>query len=215
MALFIPTPNTLQLDAIYTCQGERMENIYHVQGTGITDLNALANKVMDQYVAWETAHVNQIRGNGAQLINLVVHDMGTQNGQVWQRSVVGPISTASAAMLPNNCTIAVKWLTGYAGRANRGRTYHIGLNEAMVTGNDVVSSVQTALIAAYADLLTKLTDSTVFTGFVTTAQMVVVSKHFNKLPRAAGVTKAITGCTLTDAHVDSQRRRLPGHNRHA
>lgn len=210
---FVPVPNTLQLDAVYVLNGERCENVFHVQGAGITDLSALANKIMDQYTSWETVTAIPLRSNAAQLLKLVVRDMGTQNGQVWERTSSTGIGTGGTP-LPNNATVAIKWTTGFAGRSNRGRTFHIGLAREAVSGSFLLTTSVTALIAGYQALLAKLTDSTVFTGFTTVSNLVVVSKYTKARPAGPAVTKNITGVAIVDGYIDSQRRRLPGHNRH-
>lgn len=115
----------------------------------------------------------------------------------------------AAGSLPSNTCIAVKKSTGNPGRAGRGRWYWGVFAPAALTGIDVVGTVYAgdvvaALGAFQDDIETALSPAT----------MGIVSYHLNGSPRSAGLFQRITQWSVADYLVDTQRRRLLGHNRH-
>jgi len=90
-----------------------------------------------------------------------------------------------------------------AGRAYRGRIYHIGLAEGDVTGDFITNARGNAIRDAYAALRSQV----IANG---TWQMVVISRQLNSVPRVVGVGTPVTQLVLTDYRVDTQRRRLIG-----
>lgn len=212
---FIPCPNVLQLEALYTQAGQPVENVFHIGGGIISDLSGMANALAPAYAAWEAASGSPIRNTGTIFTGMRIRDLGQQFGQVFDFEGYHTVGTAPTGAGPNNVTLSVKWSTGYAGKANRGRTYHIGFPTAFLSdANTVAPASVTAILAAYNALLTSL-NAVAAAHSVAGVGMVVLSRHLNKAPRAAGVTRSIIAATLVDTTVDSQRRRLPFHNRHA
>jgi len=169
---------------------------------GITsaDMNTLKNL----YTAWEEAEGNAERSDNIRLTNVYIRDLTTQNGNVLDFPVNPPINGSIAgAILPMHTTIAVKLTTGLAGRAYRGRIYHIGLAEGDVTGDFITNARGNAIRDAYAALRSQV----IANG---TWQMVVISRQLNSVPRVVGVGTPVTQLVLTDYRVDTQRRRLIG-----
>jgi hypothetical protein len=207
MAPFIPFPNGAQLVARYFQAGEKVENVFHFQG-GATWTSTLLASLATTYASWETAHGASIRGTSTQLHEVYCVDLSVDEGQ-WDVSAQTIDGTDTAVQLPNNVTLAVKWITSQRGRSFRGRTYHIGLTEDMrstVDPNMLSPANITAFQARYRLLLTAT--------WPNSGVMCVASRRHNGAPRTTGVMTPITDCSFTDPVFDSARRRLPFHNIH-
>lgn len=208
---FIPCPNTIEAQLVYTMELEPCENVYHVTyGAAPTQASLLT--LAGVFAAWETANGSQHRSNQCALHTIRLRDIAVPSGQELIFTVTPAISGINAsAPLPNNCTIATAFRTGVAGRSNRGRSYWIGMTQSMVSANNVVGSIETAILADYTALKTALAGNG--------TPLVVLSKYSGTgptgkpLPRGSGVTTPVISFSMDDT-VDSQRRRLPGHNRH-
>lgn len=202
---FIPCPSTIEVELVYTMELETCENVYHVTYSSAPTQSSL-NTLAGVFTTWESSSSSPLRSQQCALHVVRLRDLATQSGQELIKSVSPAISGANTAdPLPNNCTIAVAMRTGLAGRSNRGRTYWIGMTDSMVSANNIVSSLQTAILASLAALESALSTNG--------TPLVVLSRHTGGAPRTAGVTTPVIGFSM-DTTMDSQRRRLPGHNRH-
>lgn len=202
---FIPAPNTAQVTMQYNVGGEHCENVYWVQGAApwdATTLLALIGKFRD----WEAADASPIRSNFVGLYNIHARDFTVQNGpELDQSESIGGALTAEP--FPQNVTVAVKAQTGLAGRSFRGRSYWIGLEiDQQLTQGVLLPATATAIITVMNQLLAS--------AFPNTGKMVVASFRTGGNPRTTAVLTPILSYTMADHNIDSQRRRLPGHNRH-
>lgn len=114
------------------------------------------------------------------------------------------MDTAGAVVgnpLPNNVTLAVSLRTGMVGRSRRGRVYHVGLAEAMVSVNDVVAPYNATIPTAYFNLIGILN--------VLDMRLVVISYYEDGALRSVPLVSEVIDAILTDNTVDTQRRRLP------
>lgn len=200
MAAFVPAPQVVSLDAIWIQNGQNCENtFYYHMGHAVTLADLVA--IGAEYIAW-AAGTPEIWNTHCSLLKVYMRDLTTQFGLVWQ-AVPDPaiVGTSAGTPTPNNVTIAIKRESGLAGRANRGRVYHIGLDEGHFSDTNTVSSAFGAtLMNRYHNLLT---------GMAGTPGATEVILH-----RKLGTHVDVQGYVLTDLTVDSQRRRLPGHNIH-
>lgn len=126
----------------------------------------------------------------------------------------GAGGTMVGTPLPANVSLAIKFNSGTSGRGRSGRVYAIGLAKEKQTADRYDLTETTALNTAWAGLLTAI-------NAVTNTQMVILSRYHGVDPtthkpvkRAAGVCIPILSVGATDNVLDSQRRRLIGHNRH-
>lgn len=210
---FIPCPGILQLDARYLWQGERCENSYHVDnGSGAHWSQADMLTITTALGGWDLAHL--VSGVSANRILTSIHarDLTDANSAERDDTYAQP-GTATGTDLPNNVTIAIKWATGKAGRSFRGRTYHLGMLENQVANNRIVSAEFTFLTNAYLALISAISGTGKGT-LVVLSRFSGVDSNGKPIPRSAGLSTPITSVALADDTVDSQRRRLPGHNRH-
>lgn len=188
-------------------QEQPCENVYHVKSTGAMDY-AEAGGMYDVLTGWETAHAASQRTNDVSLNSIRIVDLTTNSGVEYVSSTGLPIpGTFGSSPAPGNVTLAVKADCGIAGRSNRGRSFWIGVDKAMVSGS-TFNSVQAGDIVAHMNqLMTAINGGGPWT-------MVVLSRRTGGALRANGVGVPILNWTLTDFVSDSMRRRLPGHNRH-
>lgn len=200
---FIPVANTAQCELIYNYQGQICQNVLHfeyVSTVGGTELVNLANDLISWYTASIAVRVN----DQVELTGVVAIDMTAQNAEAVEvgASVTGSRGTPTVNPLPNNVTVAVKKVTGLRGRSYRGRLYHVGLDDAQVSGNVLDSTTASGFASGYNALVVYPWTDTGWT-------YVVVSKYSGNAPRTAGVTTPVLSHTV-DLTIDSQRRRLPG-----
>lgn len=199
---FQPCPGILEVTYHYTWQGEDCYNVMHVDnGTGSPWVAADVTTVINAMGGWWGTNMQSLQSNLVTFVEIRGRDLTSSTG-VEVTGAYGGAGSVATATLPNNCTIAVKWGTGLAGRTARGRTFHIGLVEAQVTGNTLNPTPLASIRTAYNALITAVTG----TG---KGHLVVLSRSFNKVKRTNGVGFQITAATFADAFVDSQRRRLP------
>lgn len=197
---FVAAPNIVHLAAVYTLQGQRCENTWHYLVTAAKD-RAKLQAMATTHLNWFVAHVG-LYSNALGLELIYVRDLSSQSGQTLDFVPTSTTDgTRAAELLPNNVTLAIKRETGLAGRKNRGRIYWPGINSDEVTGtNTIIGGTGAALATALNTLLlAQFTDN----------GAVEVVYH-----RATGTGTPVVGYTLADFFLDSQRRRLPGHNRH-
>jgi hypothetical protein len=200
----ITADQTARITMQFTQQGQIVQNIYHVLNTdGWTpaDLEILAAGFDD----WWAAYGRNQASTGVQYSTLFLKDLTSPEAVAIEHTPAGPTGgTKAGAQPPMNVTIAVRWRTALSGRSFRGRTYHIGLVESMLSGSTINEVDRLALITSYGHLLEYINTM----GFT----MVVLSTRANLLPRLTGLMTPITGVSC-DPVTDSQRRRLPGRGR--
>lgn len=202
---FIACPNVARVEVVYQWQGEIVENVYHFLGAAqpaIADMQALATAVRN----WRSTSLRPLQSNTCLHQKVKVRDLTTIDGAGIEL-LISPADQGNLTdtSLPNNCTVAVALRSGLAGRSNRGRTFHCGLTEILRSGNVILGTTQTNLIAAYTALFGPFTTNAYHLG--------VLSLHTGGHPRLTGAFTEVNSVTV-DTNLDSQRRRLPGHNRH-
>lgn len=202
---FVPAHNVVRVDVVYTWQGEVCENVFHFQGDTTpepADMTALGTAVQN----WRLTNLRPLQSNACLLTKVKVQDLSVVSGLGIEQTL-SPASQGSLTdpSLPNNCTIAVALKTGFSGRSFRGRSFHVGLTEILRTGNQITGTTQTSLITAYMALRGPFSVNNYVLG--------VLSTRFGGVPRLTGVFTPVNAVTV-DLNLDSQRRRLPGHNRH-
>jgi len=201
----IPTENVAEATMTFLQDGQYLINKHHYKNTAGWDAGSL-NNLGTALVEWWDNDVKSIVAPNVSLIAVDVIDL-TEDSLLGISVTTGlpVVGTDPSVALPNNVTLAIKKGTGLIGRSYRGRTYHIGLTEAEVTGNTVHGPTVTALLNAYEGLKQPL-------GVLIPVDLCVLSEVENGAPRTAGVCTEVTGFGV-DPVIDSQRRRLPGRGR--
>lgn len=203
--VFVPAHNVVRVDVVYSWKGETCENVFHFQGDDTpepADMSALATAVRN----WRSASLRPLQANDCLHSKVKVQDLSAVDG-LGVELLISPADQGNLTdvSLPNNCTVAVGLKTGFSGRSFRGRAFHIGLTEALRTGNQLTPTTITALIAAYNALRGPFTTNNYFLGILSTRHLGAV--------RTAGLFNIVNQVTVNPV-LDSQRRRLPEHNRH-
>lgn len=197
-----------QVSMLYTCGGERMQNVMHVLnnagGWTIPTLLDLGNTFVD----WEDATAKAQRSSGTFLDLVTVTDL-TSLGSSRVTVPVSPAIQGAAVGAPaaNNVTIAIKHNTGVRGRGRQGRSFWIGITEDMYTVNQITSVAVTAITAAMGALKTAIL------ALDPDYRMVVAHSEVDGVPLLVGNTSEILSFDIADNIVDSQRTRLPNHKR--
>lgn len=199
---FQPCPGIAEVAMHFTWQGEDCYNIFHVDNqAGDEWTSAQLTTLVGEFGTWWGASLAPLQSSTVVLAEIKARDLTSQTGNE-VTGAFGGAGSIGTATLPNNCTIAVKWSTGLAGRSARGRTFHIGLVEAQVSGNSILATPEASLRTAYQALITAIDGAAV-------GKLAVLSRQFNGVKRAEGVGIQILTATFTDGFLDSQRRRLP------
>jgi hypothetical protein len=205
--VFVPAPNVVQVEMVYTMFGQSCENVFHVlcqNGFQTSDLTAIRT-------LFDNWHLNSYRVNqaaSAALRLIVTRHLNTENGVSEEYTLPTPRAgqTTSGGYMPGNVTIVATWTTGLRGRSYRGRTYSVGLAGVHVSGNQLTSAGLTAYQAAYQALLTAIN------AHANNYRLVVLSRRHNNAWRDQAVATVVTNVGL-EANLDSQRRRLTGPGR--
>lgn len=205
MRPYIPADKVAQVDLIYDCNGEICENVYNVLGTAEWTGTLLAS-LITAVVGWETTSGSTLRTSGCGAVKIVATDLSSQTGPSIIRSITPTINGINTGTMPNNVTVAIKLGTDQRGRSFRGRTYWIGLWPTAVFAQQINASVAGQLLTSIGLLQAAV-------GTVNGGKLAVVSRRTGNNPRVAALVTPVTTFSI-DPNLDSQRRRLPGHNRH-
>lgn len=202
---FQPVVDTVEIDIIYTQNGEPVQNVFYAELPGgyvLADLVALAG-VIDAQVqgTWKTQQNTDTIYIRTEVRGLaVVNDLTASDN-----TNTGP-GVHIGGSSPNNVTLAVKKASGLTGRSARGRTYWIGCARAELLGSDenrFVSAYVASLVAAVDSIRSSINGTPLWVP-------VLVSRFTAGLPRASGKTFPWVSTVSVDTRVDTQRGRLPG-----
>lgn len=195
----------VRLVAQYISSGEIVENVYNFSA-GAPPTTATMNNLIDAFIAWETAHGVNMRAATTGLQRVTCTDLSTATGAVVDRQVIPELDgTSPGLQAPNNVTLAFAIRTPLRGRSYRGRIYHVGMPNNQILGNLIVGPTLTSWVGAYSLLLSL--------GVAPIFHLGVLSRHNGGVRLATCVWTQATAFTANQ-QLDSQRRRLPGHNRH-
>lgn len=128
--------------------------------------------------------------------------LDVQDGPQFEVSAGAVPGELAGAILPNNCSLAVSFRTGLAGRTNRGRIFWPSFLESEVTDQRVGAVKQGDILDTMGLLVG---NNVVATGWT----WAVISRK-ELVPDGPGRAVPITAVVLNDDVIDSMRRRLPG-----
>jgi len=204
---FIPVANAAKVACKFTAYGQQFINtLWFTKSGGWTseDLIDLCTAVN----SWVVAEYAPLMSNDYSFEGSTAVDMSAEGQEGVEVPVTPPEEGGNVvAGLPGNVTGAIKFLTGFTGRNNRGRNYFVGLGENQVTGNTLSDSFTSAIIAAYDALASYLVG--LAAEHVVASLYSGVDVNHKPIPRTAGVTKTVTQYAM-DKLVDSMRKRLTG-----
>lgn len=198
---FVPFPQTASFEMRFLDDGQKVENVFHVDNATPWDATELL-RYCAVFANWWNADMRALVSDAVSLVSVIGKDMATGTAVGVEYTTGLPlVGGNTSGDFPNNVTLAVKWSTGLAGRSFRGRTYHIGLAKNQVAGQIVVSSSLSSIVTAYLLLISAVTTAG--------AALSVASRFHLGVVRVTGVTTHILSASA-DPVIDSQRRRLPG-----
>jgi len=202
---YISANNVAKVEFIYDQDGQQVVNIFHVlSGSGWTTTSMAVTA--DACAAWFEGSMAADYPAEYSLRTIKVTDLSSPNAPVVQRDYVPPTFGENSAgnPLPNNVTVAVKWLTANRGRSYRGRTFWPVLMVSEVAANRLTSAAVSGIGGKVSQLKSALE-----TGG---HSMVVVSYCAGGVWRQNAQVTTIQSYGLNEV-VDSQRRRLPERGR--
>lgn len=203
---FIPAVNTARVEMVFSQGAQIVENVYHVLNSTGWDVPGLQLLGLT-FIDWWNDNLRTQSSDNLSLNNVKVRDMTTASSPAVEVATGLPLVGTSTVPLPNSSTLAVKWITGLAGRSFRGRTYHLGLSQGtLVNPNQITAAFHTILQDAY--------DALVAAVIAGGAELVVASFFSGvgsggaPIPRSTAVLTPIISAAVNNV-LDSQRRRLP------
>lgn len=200
--MFVPFNNTIKLEALFLYDNQYVENVHNFIVDETPNLDT-AISLAEAYKAWWNDRLKAQMPNNLSLNVIKCSIMENANDPAVEYTTGLPlVGSIGATTLPNNCTVAVKWTTGFRGRSYQGRTYHIGIKNSDAGASRITGAFQTILLTAYSDLMTLTVD-------VGPARLGIASRVAGKVVRNIGVITPVEN-VFVDTTIDSQRRRLPG-----
>lgn len=164
---------------------------------------AALNALGAELVTWWDAYMQPVKTAGYTLTRLLMRDLTDSNSfQVNYDTGLPLTGTLVGNSMPTNVAWSIKLGTGMAGRSRRGRIYHFGMSEDVVTGNFMDAAHAGLVLDGYEALLAD-------TGILNDWRWVIVSRQQDEAPLLVGQPYIITDITAVDLRVDTQRKRLP------
>lgn len=200
---FQPVPNGALVTIHGTLLGEAVAN---TMGFGLTTPGIITLVQLGQLAAgvdafWAGTMLPTLPDSYA-YNHVSARVLDVQDGPVAEDSNNGGLlGELGGAVMPANVSYVVSFRTGLGGATNRGRNYVCGLLESEVTGNNLSVTRANLLRAAY--------QAALGAGSVANGWIWSVISRKELVPGGPGRAVPITSVALTDARVDTQRRRLP------
>lgn len=197
---YIRLPLGIKVALEYEVFGKVVVNVYHVT-TSDPILTVKLFDIADVFEAWWDNTLSAEFSNDIGLNAITAHNLDVPNGE----KVTLPVSPAIVGgsvneAVSNNVAIVTSFRTALTGRSFRGRAYHAGLAESMVTDNVIDPAKTARMVDAYVDLIDRLA--------VENLLFVVASFQSGGTPRGTGLATPVSSI-IVNARVDTQRRRLP------
>ena len=201
---FQPAPNTARYEVIFTQDGQRIENVFHVLFSSIFTTTHLFEAVA-HFRDWWAGAGKGMASDAVSVATVVMSSLQDPTAPTLEFPTSDwPTGTRTSPAMPMNVTVAVSLRTALRGRSYRGRIYHVGLTEDMIANSVLLPTYVADVAASYSDLKSRLATG----GF----QLCVLSRVNGGVRRTTGVSTPVESI-LVDAFLDSQRRRLPGRGR--
>lgn len=165
--------------------------------------SAILNALGVELVEWWDAFGQPYKTAGYTLQRIRMRDLTDSNSFAVDYTTGLPlVGTLAGNSMPTNVAWSLKLGTGMAGRSRRGRIYHFGMSEEVVSGNFMDATHAASVLAGYNALRTDV-------GLNDNWRWVVVSRQQDEAPLLVGQAYNITSVSAVDLRVDTQRKRLP------
>lgn len=198
---FVAAPNCFSLALRMLLDNQPVENTFHYRVSAPASRATLENAITTafNYYALHTGFF----GLGWYLTSGYARALDSQTAPSAELNPSTVIQGSDASeMQPNNVSFAITRYTGLAGRANRGRVYHPSITRDVMSGANAMNASQAlGFIGFYNGLMAQMLSGTA------AATEIILS-------RSLGTHHDVVAYRYADLNLDSQRRRLPGHNIH-
>lgn len=201
---FQAVPETAEIDHIFTNNGVTVQNTHYAKlpgGYSLANLQELADAIDEVFDdTFKTEMCPE-----ASYIRTDVRGLAVENDLLATQNAGAGVGTHGGASLPNNCTFAIKKLSGKTGRSARGRVFWVSLPETeLAAGNE-----NTVVPAFITSMVADINQIRIIIGNTGLWEPVLVSRIQNGAKRETGVTFDWFSTTNTDNIVDTHRGRLP------
>ena len=201
---FQAVENTVEINVIFTLNGELVQNVFYAKFGGVYALanlqslaDAVGTHIGSNWLPLQAAEVDFLRTE--------VRGLTVEN-DLFATSTdgAGPGEDIVEAY-PNNVTFSVKKTSGFTGRSARGRLYWIGIPQDKTSAPD-----ENHLTDAYRDdVVDAIDDVRVVINATFNWDAVLVSRFTGGAKRTDGVTFPWQGTVAVDKRIDTMRNRLP------
>lgn len=206
---FVPVPNTIQVEALFLLDGQRIENTLYFERTGGWNVTQIS-EWLEQVQTIIQEELLPLLSSSIQFIELVARLLDAASSIGFSLPINPPINGGlGVESMPNNVSYTVSFKTGLTGRSFRGRNYISGLGVDSVASNTIAAATRTGLLE-YFDVLLAAANANATPWVVVSRYSGIDPDTGKPIPRVTGVTTPVTSVTTYDLTVDSQRRRLPG-----
>ena len=200
---FIPAARTARAEMTYTEFGQKLQNVFYFQKDTDWTFNDVSDLAAQLNSSW-ALHLDGMMSDQVNLFAVKVVNLGADDGVGTELFPTLPnAGTRLSPGLPTGTTVAVKFSSLYTGRSRRGRCYHIGLTEDMVTGNSLTTTMVGLMQTAYQNFFDDVTGGSV------PCTHVIASFCGSGVWRSSALITPVSFYGV-DADIDSQRRRLSG-----
>lgn len=199
---FVPAPDTVEIEAVFSMDGQIVENTFYY--TSATPTLESATALLEAVNNAIRTGLLPLLSSTITLVRLVATLIATVDGFVVTSTTSLPAAGGgSADSLPSNVALCISKRTAARGRSFRGRNYIAGIPlDARSGTNELDSGFTSGVVDAIEAVLAAGADD----GWTPT----VISRFHNKAPRTTAVVTPVTSVIVVDNTMDSQRRRLPG-----
>jgi hypothetical protein len=200
---FQPVPRAAKFAIVHAIPpGDEIVNILYfirIGDWGIPELSQACTALASVWVNDVMIHLSE----ALRFLRIEARGERAQNDVSFEFVVPSPVQGGRGGdWLPPQVAFCVTHLTGFTGRANRGRTYFGVLAESDVTGGFITQARANGLrdgLASVRNIMNTI-------GWT----HVVVSRVRNRVRLPEAVTVEVIGYKYTDLIVDTQRRRQVG-----
>jgi hypothetical protein len=193
---FIPVPDAAKV-TIYGHTGARTWTLnlwFAMPGFDAGDMENLG----DYLETWLEDELAPQLAADTNFDQIVIYDMSAADGNKYVADI-DIAGTSAGALTPVSTACVVSFYGSARGKWNQGRNYVTGFTEEAGDEKDMTQSKADGIRDAYRALQTDLPSGWTW---------VVVSRVFNKLPRAVGVYAPIVSCIVRNLVYGTQKRRL-------
>lgn len=198
---FVAAPNCVEMAIIWTLDLIPCETTFHYRlpaPASLANLAAAPAVVFGWFGAHQASFTSELS-----LTKCYLRALDSSSAPTFEVNPTLPLAgTNTNGVAPNNVSFALTRYTGKAGRKMRGRVYQPGIPDTWLeTPNSLFADDAQAVATIWDDLRTRMLAATpVYTEVI--------------LHKVDGTHDDVIGYRYSDLFVDSQRRRLPGHNIH-